>query len=208
MEKDSEQKRKKVWEFKPKVCPICGKTFMPKAWAQKYCSLDCGREAEREQSRKRNRGKIFDKGNRNCLICGKEFTPNSNSQVYCCAECAYKAKLERMRTYNTKVREKKRAERVTLKRICAICGKEFIPAANNQKYCSADCADVAMRQRKHEEGLRLTEQKRARKKGRHTSQIDSKLAAARAAGLSYGEYVARELKEQVKVDVEGWQNAR
>lgn len=43
------------WLFpKEKVCPACGKSFIPPSWQNKYCSPECQYKAKRERQRVRN----------------------------------------------------------------------------------------------------------------------------------------------------------
>ena len=61
---------------------------------------------------------------------------------------------------------------------CEWCGKEF-DRRNAQRYCGPECKSAAMRKSKQ------------KKKGNSVTDI---AVAARAAGMTYGEYVARVLK--------------
>ena len=60
---------------------------------------------------------------------------------------------------------------------CEWCGKEF-DRRNAQRYCGPECKSAAMRKSKQ------------KKKGNSITDI---AVAARAAGMTYGEYVARVL---------------
>lgn len=91
---------------------------------------------------------------------------------------------------------------MTIEKKCVICGKAFHPRGGMQKCCSPECsaenrkicsriyhaahrADDA--RRKKERQLRI---KLAEKAAKRT--FDETVAAADAAGLSYGQYVIRE----------------
>ena len=48
-----------------KVCPVCGKAFMPHRKTQMYCSKKCADEQRHQESSARR--------TRTCEVCGKEF---------------------------------------------------------------------------------------------------------------------------------------
>lgn len=69
-------------------CEICGKEFEPNFYNRKYCSKECGKEANRRHAAGRI-GKAPIYPTRKCLCCGKEFTPRVKSQKYCNYKCHY-----------------------------------------------------------------------------------------------------------------------
>ena len=84
-------------------------------------------------------------------------------------------------------------------KICPICGKP-IPLPQNygwrRKYCP-DCSTAVSRkkeqERKHKAWLEVKAKRAEAKKNppkKRESQVDNLAAAARAAGMSYGRYVA------------------
>ena len=85
---------------------------------KRICQL-CGTEYETKSSRSKYcRRDIIKK----CKACGKEFKTQcfKGNPEYCSRQCAASAVTDEAR-------------------ICITCGKEFIPANNNQRYCSAKC---------------------------------------------------------------------
>ena len=93
-------------KIKQKTCRVCGELFMSNSSRQ----LDCGKE-------------IISK----CAICGKEFVKKcsiNDKKVTCSNECMIEYRKNKiLNSYSTK----------TVK--CVLCGKEFHPVNNTQKYC-------------------------------------------------------------------------
>ena len=88
-----------------------------------------------------------------CKMCGNEYTTTGNYSKYCpnCYSAAQKYRqmkfLEKHPTYNRDYkREKRKGEKddMVRKRICNVCGKEYIVRANNQKYCP-ECVKTAQK---------------------------------------------------------------
>lgn len=81
--------------------------------------------------------------------------------------------------------------------VCAICGKEYIAHNRSSMYCSDECR--AEGQRKKNEYYRLNPDARPvrgpRPRKKRENPFTEILEAARAAGMSYGQYVAS-LKQQ------------
>jgi len=67
-------------------------------------------------------------------------------------------------------------------RTCPICGTRFVTDIGQQKYCDAECKEKAY----HAAQQRYRDRQK-KKKG----TLDDVVRAADAAGLSYGQYVAR-----------------
>lgn len=86
---------KKV-KHEPKACAECGKEFIPKSKASRFCSNECQIEYKRK-NRKECPPKM-------CATCGKEFVPKSNYAKYCSAECREAAAKK---TNQTKINAKK-----------------------------------------------------------------------------------------------------
>lgn len=68
-----------------KVCILCGKSYKPTRWGQKYCGVECFGKSQRKEVQTKK-----------CINCGKEFTlSRRNSQkindgrLYCGQSCAY-----------------------------------------------------------------------------------------------------------------------
>lgn len=76
-----------------------------------------------------------------CVICGKEFVPYNSQQNSCSKECGRVRKRRQTRESKVRMRAKRRAEKALLpKRVCVICGKEFVPYNPQQKTCSKECS--------------------------------------------------------------------
>lgn len=199
---------KKSGNIRPKICPVCGKEFIPKR-NEKYCSPECFLEHKREYDRKRSKIKweklrsgISKTGI--CKHCGKEFVKKSERQKYCTKECRFADEAEKEK----KLRRERDAKKPML--ICPICGKEFPQGVNkNKKYCSDACRKKANfpdqrvekicpvcgkwfypagRQKYCSEECRV----RAKlvKKKRGMTRLAYEAAEATALGVSYGKYKA------------------
>lgn len=76
-----------------KLCPVCGKYFIPfgdhKSRKQKYCDRDCWA--------KRNPPEI-----KRCLFCNKIFKTYVKEQKYCSFECKNKGAIGRILSEKTK----------------------------------------------------------------------------------------------------------
>lgn len=96
-----------------KVCPHCGKEFIPTSNRQVFCSKECryqagqaGKKAEREAER----GDHYYR-QRKCAVCGKLFWPNSSGQTLCSEECRKKHHNEySLEWWHNKQAEKKLRE--------------------------------------------------------------------------------------------------
>ena len=92
-----------------------------------------------------------------CPVCGKEFTArveghDGRTKLSCSSVCKWK-RINRLRkgqpVAETEYRalcEKRKAERLAkLKRVCPVCGKEFVADPRNPgaKYCSIACSNRA-----------------------------------------------------------------
>ena len=100
-------------------CFHCGKTFDCKR-ADKYCSVECRKEA-------RQMREAFNAEQKICPHCNNPFIPeNRSDQVYCSNECRTDAKAKRK---NIELTE----------RLCIVCGTQFMPIQNKQICCSPKC---------------------------------------------------------------------
>lgn len=77
---------------------------------------------------------------------------------------------------------------------CERCGDEISVLWMRQKYCKA-CAEIVKQEKNHittaaSNEKRKAQREEARTKKPHKSQIDDIARKARAAGMSYGRYVA------------------
>lgn len=66
--------------YRPKVCPQCGKEFLPTSPSHTYCQKSC--QAAHLQTRKPPKGQTA-----YCLTCGKAFAPYNRKHKYCSKSC-------------------------------------------------------------------------------------------------------------------------
>lgn len=123
-------------------------------------------------------------GTKICRLCGKSYTPLRTNSVFC-DDCINQV-LER--------REKATAhdEPVTH---CIICGKPIAHPVRGTFTCSPECRTlhhILSCNRRYIRGVKAIRRRQAmdRQKKAVMSHLGQTLAAARAAGLSYGKYVA------------------
>lgn len=89
--------------WKTQVCPVCGKTFVPKVPNQVYCNAACSYKAEKA----RKAAPPTEKRIRKCPVCGKEIVlTTSHIHVYCSKEC--KKEAERRRSQKRREEQKSR----------------------------------------------------------------------------------------------------
>ena len=67
-----------------------------------------------------------------CVICGKEYQGIPQS-LYCSKECHSQELLRRWHVKHPKP---------VLKRVCLVCGKEFVAESQNQQTCSLECRKI------------------------------------------------------------------
>lgn len=75
---------------------------------------------------------------------------------------------------------------------CPICGTEFETNKHTRKYCSQECLKIVCRRRDDERRRKIREHKKELLLGKQNNGIVHMAVEARKAGLSYGQYVARE----------------
>lgn len=109
-----------------------------------------------------------------CKSCGKSFTTNANARMFCNSQCA-KAK-----------KEKKVKQPILWHYTCSWCGCKF-KAEKKRKYCTETCRALA-----NGRGAYISKYK---SNSKSIAQINE---AARAKGLTYGQYVARYGNEVVE----------
>ena len=117
-------KKPKGITYEEKECKFCGKKFKSERWKnQRYCSLQCGVDA--------NKGITYEE--KECKSCGKKFKSERwKNQRYCSRECGIEA--IRGVTYED--------------RVCLQCGKKFkIQPFKSNKYCSKKCMGLSYRRR-------------------------------------------------------------
>lgn len=108
-----------VWEFPPRQCEVCGKTFVTRGVRGRFCR-ECAKKRHQffcYESKKRARAKekAAQRGEhpfneKICPVCGKSFWPQlSGRQVYCSPECKDKVYREQLKKIAEKKRKKKGA---------------------------------------------------------------------------------------------------
>ena len=75
---------------------------------------------------------------------------------------------------------------------CKYCGKKFLSVKSNHVYCCSYCSKQARNKLAREEGKKEIPKPKPKKKDRIT-EINE---AAKAAGMSYGKYVAMQYAEK------------
>lgn len=117
--------------------------------------------------------KIAKKKERHCAVCGKSLAEIEKVSKYCSKECRMKA-----------VREETTESAGQGTRTCVYCGKELPQGfhTTRYKYCNEDC------RKRFEAKIRKEKQKKTQQK--KANNLATVNAAARAAGMTYGEYVA------------------
>ncbi len=196
--------RKPVKTVITKKCVVCGKLFEMNR-NKKTCSPECSAERHRYVNR------IFGKNRRQeariaqesvkvaCPVCGKKFV-SKKGKKYCSDDCRRKAEKKRNRERYQKLKGKL-SEGTIVK--CGCCGKEFNTKNGSSKYCSKDCRLIMSRRISAEYNRNkreLTKAYMARRSETKSDGIDAVAAAAKAAGMSYGQYKAAEfLKRQESI---------
>ena len=136
---------------------------------------------------------------RKCIRCGIEI-PSHGGKKYC-IDCAKIHNRERARELAV---EKRIAQLTTT--TCYVCGKEFTPSAR-WKYCSDECGTKAQRslsaeyKKLHREDVQrptasATRYRAAKMLWEKPLTLAEVAAAATAAGLSYGQYMAQLTEER------------
>lgn len=137
-----------------------------------------------------------------CVVCGKAFEVdeldrNRNRRRYCGIDCAESAAYERKRDYT--VNGKNKAFDVK----CEICGRIFRTSYTQKITCSLECQHERKKRLSRENGrlrreaikngtLPPTKPKPERKKQNTVETIEEVQRKARAAGMSYGQYMQAE----------------
>jgi hypothetical protein len=95
--------------FKPKICTVCKKEFIPTSSKQKICnSVECSKEYRRIRDKRSYKSKVKKSIKIVCNMCGKEFLTSLKRRVVCDdSECKKKLKYSITERYRIKEREKK-----------------------------------------------------------------------------------------------------
>lgn len=107
-----------------------------------------------------------------CRECRHIFTTSVNSQMFCSAECRQKA-----------YRKKKAMPRAR----CPVCGRIFSITDTRKKYCSAACR-LGLDDNKSQRSMWANQE---RQLVNTCLSLDEIAKLAREAGMTYGEYVAK-----------------
>lgn len=83
--------------------------------------------------------------------------------------------------------------------MCEECGLIFEKKTNNQRYCCPECKKIGQR-RKSRERQRAKYVKKGQAKKKKPPSLAEINQSARAAGMTYGQYMAQEWGKQVKVE--------
>lgn len=172
-----ERRRKRENRSAQFTCPECGRTLERIHGLQKYCP-ECSKAVHRRQVAENMRRKRA-QNPRNprmlvCPVCGKEFSPATGNQHYCTKDCAAAAR----RAYRS---------RPAVELVCPVCGKSFVKHHGQQKYCTPEC-----RERNEKGDFYLDMPQRVYKSpGGNQGGIAAVAAQARAAGMTYGQYVSK-----------------
>lgn len=114
-----------------------------------------------------------------CVICGTPFNGSKNKK-YCSHECVLMA---RRGTHKRQLKERGRRNIGDII-ICPTCGKNFPYNSGNRKYCSLECKNKAQQ-------IKADESASPRQRKKRAKTIVDIIRAAKAEGLSYGEYVSK-----------------
>ena len=97
-----------------------------------------------------------------------------------------------------------RKEQSRTLKVCEVCGKEFM-GVKCAKVCSPACRKEANRVRDAIERIKQKEQQADRKEMSDLARIN---AEARAAGMTYGQYVALKNTEKERAERKGATNGK
>lgn len=132
-------------------CKVCGKEYIG------YCQPDNKTVCDSESCKKAAGPagcKNTDKSTKICRTCGREFIPDYVKQLDCnmyvnrvCKVCGkpFQTRCNKYNNISTCSEECKQAAQIkgkldfykNQKRVCELCGNEFVPKNNTQKYCYA-----------------------------------------------------------------------
>lgn len=80
---------------------------------------------------------------------------------------------------------------------CKFCGKQFLAAKKNHIYCCHNCS-LKSRQRRDRELYKEEKKEKTRRKKKQ-NRIAEINEAARAAGMTYGQYVAMQYAKTITI---------
>ena len=155
---------------KTRTCRLCGREFVPRHAAQRYCGDEC-RTAYRTMEyratvEERHVAQTTKKPTveRRCSYCGTVYMAYSGRSRFCSPECAAMADADSA--------ERGREAR---KAVCLVCGAEFVRYTARNIFCSRKCAKRASYCRSRIEGGHHVPD------GKRFMRADEMLAARNAA---------------------------
>ena len=132
-----------------------GKAYMDWSFVRLVCDqhnreLNAARNDESRRNSGRTRSQQLEKKPKiqTCKGCGVDFKVENLRQQYCDISCRDRAAYNR--SYDKREMARRRAARLKPKaaKTCVHCGAEYTAYKTNQKYCSVDCRDAAMHNRR------------------------------------------------------------
>ena len=125
-----------------------------------------------------------------CVICGKEFITTNKQKKSCSHVCQDELSRQTTRKWY-EAHKRGNAKQDLPKRRCLYCGELYHPNRSDQLYCSRECRQKDYsKQRKWDR----PKKKRIRKVTKNNDSITDIAKLARAAGMTYGQYVADQYK--------------
>ena len=129
-----------------------------------------------------------------CVICGEQFTTTNSQKKSCSHACQDELSRRTTRKWYEMHKRGNVKQGLPGKR-CLYCNELYHPNRSDQLYCSRECRqkDYALKQKW--KGRKSTAQKRKeRSRGKKNTGLVDIAKQARAAGLTYGQYVADQYK--------------
>lgn len=121
-----------------------------------------------------------------CEHCKKIFETDISKQIYCSKKCSV-----------DDYREKHRKEKEKIIKKCAVCGEFFEADRENAVCCSEHCRKIRIRLKTNErDEAERKRQRTTRKKKTNTQKLIEDAAKAKEAGLTYGQWQARQYAER------------
>lgn len=182
-----------------KRCVVCGKLFKMNR-NKKTCSPECA-DVRRKyvnsmgEKKRREKAKAAQESVKvTCPVCGKKFVAKKK-RVYCSDDCKKKAVKKRDQERYQQLKGKLSEGKIVK---CGCCGKKFNTKNGGSKYCSKDCQLIMSRRISAEYNRNKRELTRAfmaHKASTKSDGIDAVVAAAKEAGMTYGQYKAIQFLE-------------
>lgn len=129
--------------------------------------------------------------NKVCQVCGKPFIAGQKRAMFCSEPCREINKQEKYEEHKRNVQKKRLEEKEKIVKKCPICGKEFHPERITGVYCSKECAGIGNCQKACAASRRQREREALKPKKKKLDNITEIQRKAQAAGLSYGQYIAK-----------------